>query len=921
MIECMKSLGQYAVMTAYVETRPHLKKYAAQAAWRLGEWTLAEESLPDVKAALAKEPSQGPVSFEDGVAMALVAMKKNDMAAVVRVTGRARDSIHSELAAACLESYDTAYKYVVKLHALTDIERAVRVADKNSHVKEAFLHDLSRHTALTEITPETRDVLLSVRRALSSILGCHRHASSTWLEIGKLCRKAGMFQVAEGALLRAERMNACVTDRPEGLVIEQARLLHAQGNIHGALRLVMNPDPKIQEYEGDLAAARAKLRLKSIHWAADMNHLPAKEVIHEFQQIASQKPSEAVFLSLAKFMEKMLVDIKEQISSRKDVAIAAKKPGRNVPEPTKLEELIANVGDTVPQIIVAYVKSLQYGTKHLYHALPRLISTYIMEITALQNMANEDESPRLPAAMDALHKQMTGALILSAPVLYTSLNTLIPLLTHKVVKVGEILSPFVRKILVTYPERAAWSLMAFHHSKVNNMERKNVLLNKVEKPLEKEYSRKKKSSAGPALKNALTALAEAKTTTLAINKLAEMKTQKVKTVTVTKLTCFESLLQMLPLTLVCPTQSQLALTLPNGPVSNDVEAPTSLFTHNETIVSVCREALVMTSLQAPKKLTVVVSTGHERSFLCKAMDELRKDLRIMELCHVMNLLLKKNPETRQRELYTRTFSITLTGDASGMIEWVNNVVPLRSLLDSLYARSGQGMGTGAIKGLHEKTLAKQLTPAKMYQDILATYPPAFNKWFAEKFPDPTSWFRARGCFTKGCAVWSMIGHTVGLGDRHAENVLIDTETGDVVHVDFSILFDKGLSLAVPEVVRFRLTPNVVDGFGISGVEGVFRRCSEVTMGVMRHNRATVMSVLEHFIHDPCMEKTEGWELPNCQRRLDGYFDEPSDIVLRKTKRVTGGLQLGIKGQVQKLIANATSPESLSVMWVWWMPWY
>jgi serine/threonine-protein kinase ATR len=35
-----------------------------------------------------------------------------------------------------------------------------------------------------------------------------------------------------------------------------------------------------------------------------------------------------------------------------------------------------------------------------------------------------------------------------------------------------------------------------------------------------------------------------------------------------------------------------------------------------------------------------------------------------------------------------------------------------------------------------------------------------------------------------------VGHVVGLGDRHGENILIDASSGDVVHVDFSCLFDR-----------------------------------------------------------------------------------------------------------------------------------
>lgn len=55
--------------------------------------------------------------------------------------------------------------------------------------------------------------------------------------------------------------------------------------------------------------------------------------------------------------------------------------------------------------------------------------------------------------------------------------------------------------------------------------------------------------------------------------------------------------------------------------------------------------------------------------------------------------------------------------------------------------------------------------------------------------------------------------------------------GETMHVDFGCLFDHGLTLEVPEMVPFRLTQNVVDSFGVSGVEGTFRRAAEMTLQV------------------------------------------------------------------------------------------
>ena len=84
-----------------------------------------------------------------------------------------------------------------------------------------------------------------------------------------------------------------------------------------------------------------------------------------------------------------------------------------------------------------------------------------------------------------------------------------------------------------------------------------------------------------------------------------------------------------------------------------------------------------------------------------------------------------------------------------------------------------------------------------------------------------------------------------LGDRHLENILLDTNTGEVVHIDFDCLFEKvrqhhtcnvarvtpglqGQHLEVPEIVPFRLTHNIVDGFGVTGVEGMTLRITHAS---------------------------------------------------------------------------------------------
>lgn len=48
---------------------------------------------------------------------------------------------------------------------------------------------------------------------------------------------------------------------------------------------------------------------------------------------------------------------------------------------------------------------------------------------------------------------------------------------------------------------------------------------------------------------------------------------------------------------------------------------------------------------------------------------------------------------------------------------------------------------------------------------------------------------------------------------------------------------------------------MIDGLGVTGVEGVFRIACEVTMQLLRDNKDPLMSVLDAFIHDPLVE----WE--------------------------------------------------------------
>ena len=63
-----------------------------------------------------------------------------------------------------------------------------------------------------------------------------------------------------------------------------------------------------------------------------------------------------------------------------------------------------------------------------------------------------------------------------------------------------------------------------------------------------------------------------------------------------------------------------------------------------------------------------------------------------------------------------------------------------------------------------------------------------------------------------------------------------------------------MALVVPPPlpqVPFRLTRDVVDGFGAAGVAGAFERGCEVTMGVLRRDAQSLLTILEVGTGVPC----------------------------------------------------------------------
>ncbi|KAJ9055764.1 serine/threonine-protein kinase M1 [Entomophthora muscae] len=181
---------------------------------------------------------------------------------------------------------------------------------------------------------------------------------------------------------------------------------------------------------------------------------------------------------------------------------------------------------------------------------------------------------------------------------------------------------------------------------------------------------------------------------------------------------------------------------------------------------------------------------------------------MMDLFSFLNYMFCQDSEACRQQLNTQTFSVVPLDNQYGLIEWVENHEVLKSCIMKTYL-------SHSIEGLPEKQLQSLMTCQSnltreqrihiFENQVLSAFPPILSKWFSSHFPHPMQWFAARAAFAKALAVMSIVGFVIGLGDRHGENILLNKDTGSVLHVDFSSLFEASTRLQIPERVPFRLT--------------------------------------------------------------------------------------------------------------------
>ncbi|RYP19412.1 hypothetical protein DL765_003385 [Monosporascus sp. GIB2] len=929
LLTCLKESGQYGrlssilgsttanrqadVLLNYVEgiekhtavtTINRIVPYAVEASWATGRWQTMRKFI-------SKYQGDHTENFNVSIAQALLYLQQGWTKSFVEEMKILRERVASSMTFSATSSLQTCHEPLLKCHVLTDLELIAGINnDETQHLQET-LKSLNRRLEVLGSYVNDKQYVLGIRRAAMELMRpkfSDLDISALWLASARLARKANSMHQSFNAVLHASELG------DGSATIENARLLWKEGHSRKAIQTLQGAiastsftngsfaehDSSEKNIESQQSMLTARAHLLLAKWLDNAGQTHASALRQQYQNVPKSYATwEKGHYYLGRHYKKVL-------ESEKSLKMEDQS-----------EQYLS--GETAKLVIENYIRSLNYGTKYLYQTLPRILTLWL-EMGAQLDKAPEGRVSlsrelyhRRKTLLDSLHKYLNKYINrLPAYIFYTALPQLVARIAHPNPEVFMLLQEIILKVVEAHPRQALWSLFAIMTSKQATSERRT----RGQQILQRLRGASKKVENGSFDLKSILRMGEklADQLLMACNN-GDFQSNRTTMASITRDLGFNH--KCTPCPLVVPIEACLTATLPT--LTDNVKKHKAFSRDVITIDCFLDEVLVLGSLAKPRKLTARGSNGVNYGLLIKPKDDLRTDQRLMEFNGMINRSLKRDAESSRRQLYIRTYAVTPLNEECGIIEWVEGLKTLRDILLSIYRSKGVVPNYSHLATMMRDAASGDKNIKIFTEGVLGTFPPVLPQWFISQFPNPTAWFAARLRYTRSCAVMSMVGTILGLGDRHGENVLLEEGNGGIFHVDFNCLFDKGLTFAQPERVPFRLTHNMVAAMGIHGYEGPFRKCSELTLSILRQQEETLMTILEAFIYDPTLDLQRDKKRKHEVVRLN-----PQSVVDNIRRKVRGllpdeSIPLGVEGQVEELIKQAVNPKNLAAMYIGWCP--
>ncbi|CAN6483726.1 unnamed protein product [Victoria cruziana] len=882
-----------------------------EAAWRTGNWDFASLSLDDSLLHLEEKPFVENNHFNRNLHCCLRALEEGDPHQFQTCLLNSKQELVMSIAEASKESAEDINSSIIKLQ-LEWLNRDWKLTVKQTHL----------HLNLLER-------FISFRRVLLQILNCQCTTMEHLLHSASIFRKGGRYALATAALqefkvltaeVEAETQNLCSIGR-----IEEAKLLRAQGQQDFAINLaryILQHYPSINE-PCDVFRLTGK-------WLAETRSTNSRTILEQYlkravdvSEVKSRKEEKNMAqqckanFQLAHYADTLFRGCEERLCSSEwqaamrlrrhkakelDALIKRLKcvtRGEKIDYSIKIQDLQKQLAMDTEEAnklkddrdnflnlaLEGYKRCLVVGDKYDMRVVFRLISLWF-SLWSDQNV--------IKAMVDAVKEVQSYKFI---PLVYQIASRMGSMKDGNGLPTFQLaLISLVKKMAIDHPYHTIFQLLALANG--DRVKDKQRSKNSFVVDLEKKHSAEN-------LLNELSSyhgdkIRQMKQMVEMYIKLAELETKKEDTNK--KMAIPRDIRSLRQLELVPVVTATI-------PTDRSCEYPEGSFPYFKGLAD---SIMIMNGINAPKVVECLGSDGHLYRQLAKSgNDDLRQD------------------------------AVVPFTPSAGVLEWVNGTTPLGEyLLGSMKTGGAHGRyGKGDWSFLQcREHMANEKDKSKAFQRVCENFRPVLHFFFLERFSQPADWFESRLSYTRSVAASSMVGYIVGLGDRHSMNILIDQTTAEVVHIDLGVAFEQGLMLKTPERVPFRLTRDIIDGMGVTGVDGVFRRCCEETLSVMRTNKEALLTIIEVFIHDP-LYKWALSPLKALQRQketdddIDSSYDDSDDEyegnkdaarALMRVKQKLDGYEEGemrsVQGQVQQLIQNAVDTDRLAHMFPGWGAW-
>lgn len=265
----------------------------------------------------------------------------------------------------------------------------------------------------------------------------------------------------------------------------------------------------------------------------------------------------------------------------------------------------------------------------------------------------------------------------------------------------------------------------------------------------------------------------------------------------------------------------------------------------------------------------------DRRILVKHGEDLRLDMRVEQLLHLMDVTLRTTPAAASKGLRLRTYAVHPLSEEVGIIEWVDGAVPLMAVLKQaqdrrLATRTGKGKAEdfaaeamaayGKFYPTTEAYLSKLDTAdrqkvTQLYEHCVARVEPGLlRSALLDAAEGPEAFVAARSTLASSVAALSVACWVMGVGDRHLDNFLVSVTTGSLVAIDFGHTFGSATTLLpVPELVQCRLTPQILRALEPIPAAALLQRMMTVALEALRTQRASLLNALDIFVRDPTAE--------------------------------------------------------------------